>query len=317
MWRIENRDKMVANLRTERQLQADGPRRRFTLGAVVLGALILLPLPSDAAPLLLSHFKFNGSGEDSLGNSPPMALSGVMFTNETLATPQSGGYAASARVAGFSYSSFTVAFDFRPYDFGFPNQTLLSGGPSYRWIGFENDSAGHLLLTLNNRNRLYNFTNVVATHRWHTLVCSVDLISRAIVTVLDGERLPDIALQNFQFNVIGTAFEQSDQVFSFWNYGNATGLYGQADNLRIYSRALSGSEIQSLHSPRIGLSQSGQGALIHWSADLTGYVAETATSLLAPVQWVADGRTPVFVGDRRVLVDPLATGPRFYRLRRF
>jgi hypothetical protein len=124
------------------------------------------------------------------------------------------------------------------------------------------------------------------------------------------------ALQGFQFEVVGTASEQSDQIFTFWNYGNATSLWGQVDNLRIYSRALSGSEIQSLHSPPLLLLQSDRDARIHWSADLTGYVAESTTSLLAPVQWVADGRTPVLVEDRYVLVDLLVTGPRFYRLRR-
>lgn len=275
-----------------------------------------LPVHSEGAPWLLSHFKLDGSGEDSLGNSPPMQLSGVMFTNDTLATPEAEGYTAAARIAGFSYSSFTVAFDFRPYDFKGHHRTLLSGGPSHRWIGFENDSEGRLQLTLNNSNRRYDFRNVLAVHRWHTLVCSVDLISQTIVTVLDGERLPDIALEGFQFEVVGTSSERSDQVFTFWNHGNATGLYGAADNLRVYRRALSASEILALHSPRLGVSQSAQGVLIHWSADLTGYVAESTASLRSPVHWEPDGRTPVLVDDRKVLVDLPATGPRLYRLRR-
>jgi len=285
--------------------------------AVAFAAIISQPLNVEAAPLLLSHFKLNGDGQDALGNSPPMDLAGVSFTNDTLALPQTGFFSASARITGFSYTSFTVAFDFRPSSFDLPHRTLLSGGPLYRWLGFENDASGHLLLRLNNGKLSYSFTNAMAINQWHTLVCSVDLPSQTIVTVLDQERLPDIALQNFQFEVIGTSFEESDKAFSFWNSRNSERFCGQADNLRVYSRALTGQQLQTHLSPRLSVQRVGPNALIHWAADLTGFVPEWAASLTPPIRWLTDNRSAVIVGDQRVLIDAPASGTRFYRLRRF
>lgn len=66
------------------------------------------------------------------------------------------------------------------------------------------------------------------------------------MTFLDGQRLRDVDLGDFQFNVVGTPSEESDKAFSFWNYGNASFFCGQADNLRVYGRALAATEISSL-----------------------------------------------------------------------
>lgn len=276
----------------------------------------VLPVPwTGAAPLLLSHFRFEGDGRDDLGNSPPMDLSGVSFTNGTLSLPPEF-FTASARITGFSYSSFTVAFDFKPLNFGYPHSTFLSGGPSYRWIGFENDSQGHLHLTLNNSNRRYAFTNVLESNRWHTVVCAVDLPSQQIVTFLDGQQLPDIVLAGFQFEVVGTALEEWDKVFSFWNDGDGSHFAGFADNLRVYRRALSPAEILSLHSARLSIEPFPGSVRIYWSADLTDYVLESADSLRPPTAWTTETGTPIFIGREKVIVENGITGVRFYRLRR-
>jgi hypothetical protein len=287
----------------------------------VLIVLTLLACVHHAAgqPLLLSYFKLNSDGQDSLGNSPPMNLAGVVFTNNALALPDTGIYTANAQITGFSYSSFTVSFDFWPADFGYPHTTLLSGGPLYRWIGLQNDATGHLELTLNNDNQMIGFTNVITTNHWHTLVCSVNLTSQysqTILIMLDGQMLQAITVQNFQFDVIGTPYEQSDEAFTFWNYGNASSLSGQANNLRVYGAALTASEMESLYSVNIAIQPFGQGAIIYWPIDLTGYVAQSTDSPLQPTQWQDDVRMPLLIGDQKVLIDTPAVGARFYRLRR-
>ncbi len=289
------------------------------LGFVAVGfvAGFSQALSHAAEPQLLAHFKLNGDGLDALGNSPPMDLVGVTFTNDTLALPATGNYSAAARISGFSYSSFTVAFDFRPGSFDDPHWNLLSGGPSYRWIGFENDAAGHLILRLNNSNFMYAFTNVLALDQWHTLACAVDLPSQSILTVLDGERLTDVVLQNFQFQVVGTAAEESDKIFSFWNNGNAARFYGQADNLRVFNRALTGPELQTFLTPRLSMLSIGQNVLIYWSSDVTNVVPEWTDSLMPPFRWRTEERSPSLVGEQRVLLDAPAIGTRVYRLRRF
>jgi hypothetical protein len=271
---------------------------------------------SAAQPLLLSYFKLNTDGQDSLSNSFPMNLAGVTFNNNALTFPASGYYTASAQITGFSYSSFTVSFDFNPAAFGYPNTTLLSGGPSYRWFGLENDAAGHLLLTLNDYNQLYNFTNVITTNHWHTLICSVDLNSQTILIMLDGQMLPPIFLQHFQFDVIGTAYEQSDKTFTFWNYGDASFLSGQANNLRVFSGALTASEMSALNAINIKIQAFGQGAIIYWPSSLNGYVPQSTGSLLPPVLWQDDVRMPLVIGDQSVLIDTPAPDMRFYRLRK-
>ena len=269
-----------------------------------------------AQPVLLSYFKLNTDGLDSLSNSFPMELYGVSFTNDALTLPSAGDYTASAQIAGFSYSAFTVAFDFNPTAFGYPNTTLLSGGPYYRWFGLENDAAGHLAVTVNADNQYFNFTNIITTNHWHTLVCSVNMNSQIILTMLDGQMLPPIILQNIQFNVIGTADESYDKVFTFWNYGNASFLSGQANNLRIFSGALTTSEMSSLNAVTISAQAFDQGVIINWSAGLNGYVPQWTGSLLPPIQWQDDVRTPLIIGDQRVLIDAPAPIAKFYRLRR-
>src|SRR5439155_7868062 len=142
-------------------------------------------------------------------------------------------------------NSFTVALDFNPLSLSNNNTCILAGGPAYRWLTLEGDDFGngHLQIRLNNGNRLFVFTNLVQVGRWHTLVCSVNLASQRIITFLDVSRLADIELQNFQFDVIGTAYEETDKVFLFKNFGNGSHFYGFADNLRVYNRALTPEEI--------------------------------------------------------------------------
>ena len=53
--------------------------------------------------------------------------------------------------------------------------------------------------------------------------------------------------------MVGTPSEESDKAFSFWNYGNASFFCGQADNLRVYGRALAATEIGSLDAATTNL----------------------------------------------------------------
>ena len=283
------------------------------LGLVTVASFV--PSPVLAQPLLLSHFGFEGNGLDDLANSPPMFLSDVTFTNGTLLLPRTNIYNATASIAGFSYTSFTVSLDFKPSSFDPLNSNILCGGPSYRWIGFE-VYEGRFRIMLNNWNRVYAFTNVIALNQWHTLVCAVDLPSQSIFTFLDGERLQDIQLQNFTFEVIGTTFEQSDKAFSFWNPGVASRFCGWADNVRVYSRALSPSEIASLYGVLLSIQHSGQTMLVHWPADLTGFGLESANSLAGATVWSNESRSPVVIGNQRVFVDASTMGSKYYRLRR-
>ena len=235
---------------------APSPHR--LMAGLWLAMLLLVTSAAQSAPMLLSHFKMDGNGRDDLGNSPGMELFGTSFAGKKLVLPcdpEPGFYTALARISGFSYESFTVAWEFRVTQFDYPSTMLLSGGPSHRWIEFGCAATGHLQLKLNGAQTTIQkqFTNVLRTNQWHSLACAVDVSARSVVIFLDGQRLRDIDLGNFQFYVVGTPSEESDKAFSFWNYGNASFFCGQADNLRVYGRALAATEIGSLDAATTNL----------------------------------------------------------------
>ena len=66
--------------------------------------------------------------------------------------------------------------------------------------------------------------------------------------------LENFNLQNFHFEVVGTAYEEQDKVFGFVNYGNASAFNGFADNLMVFSRALTSAEIVSF-APKLNAHQ--------------------------------------------------------------
>ncbi len=290
-----------------------GPGNRWR--AILAFVLLLLPVQLQAAAPLLSWFKFDGNGLDDLGNSPEMYFYGVSFTNNTLFLPDSMSRAADARIPGLSYNSFTVAVEFYSLNLEWPHFNILTGGPSYRWIGFHTYGDHRLYIAVNNWGRVYAFTNIITTNSWHSLFCSVDIPSQRIMTFLDGQRLPDWMLGgSFQFEVIGSAYEQVDKLFAFNCLGDGSLFYGCVDNLRVYSRALTAEEIMHELPAGLSIQRFDQTIIVHWSARLKGYALEYTTSLATP-RWCIDSRVPATLGDESVIIDLASSGPRFYRLR--
>jgi hypothetical protein len=289
----------------------------FARVALLAVLVTVLPLGAAGAPLLLAKYRFDGDANDATGRSPPGELYNTAFVSNTLFMPANptNWYQAEARIAGLSYTSFTVAVDFKPTgpapSWG---QAILYGGPLDRWIGFDNVD-GHLRLTLNNHSLQYDFADaVLETNQWHTLVCSVDIAAQRVIIFLHSAHLPNIHLQNFQFNVIGTDYEQWGNVFGFVNHGNASAFCGYADNLRVYSRPLTAAEIAALVPPRLNLVQADNTLLVHGSVDWSGYVLQTRQKLPTTNVWTTVTNRPVVVGNQYVVVQPLTNVKRFYRL---
>jgi hypothetical protein len=272
---------------------------------------------SHAMPAMLSHYAFNGNGNDDLGNSPPMILYNTSFTNGALFCPPPGySYEAIADVPGLSYDSITVAMDFKPFDDSLQYLNILSCGPGYRWLVINTDGLGHLVVELNNYSQRFAFTNHVATNVWHSIVCSVDIPSQTLVTYLDGQHLPDILLQNFHFDVSDTTNAASEKALSLINYGNATSFFGLADNLKIYRAALTAKEIEAEFLPRINLQSSQGNVLVYWPIDYFVYVAQASPSLSPDATWTNLTAAPLLIGDQNVLVERADASSRFYRLKK-
>ncbi len=201
---------------------------------------------------LVAYYPFNGDANDSSGISEVMGLNNTEFVDNTLYLNgeyvyDTNGYRAIANISGFDYRAFSVSLDFYSMDFSKPN--ILTGGTSYRWFGLRYNN-GNLQLTLNNQRYVHTFTNTsLEANNWHNVVCSFDLENKKIITMLDGEVLPEILLDSdFQLNIIGSGSEDFDKKFTFTNYSNGSVFYGYVDNLMIYNRALSEAEIQALYN---------------------------------------------------------------------
>jgi len=275
------------------------------------GILLLLSITAHANPddHLLAHFRLEKDAQDSPGRNPPADLrnthfrEGTLFLNGCYENRGGGdGYRATFPIQRLDYGSFTVALDFCPLSFQ-PNRNLnaverkldfltfgyywrwfgskrsdnaniLTGGTSYRWLGFRCET-NTLQLTLNNQAFVHVFGSTgVEVKRWHSLICSVDLHAGTILTLLDGQLLETIQLPpDFKLNIIGAEAEPTDGNFSFANYSNGSVFYGHAAHLKVFRRALDRQELADLHaaatSERAALKPKDPGTSLLWAAMLS------------------------------------------------
>jgi hypothetical protein len=258
---------------------------------------------------LLGHYQFERSGADSLGRSARFELvnapldHGTLFLNggyEHGGGP--GGFRAIAAIPGLKYDSFTVSLDFWPVDFkndrsksrqmesflsrvsfGYfgdgsqsSHDSIIVGGPNYRWFSMRQLNKGNLELTLNNQSFVHTFASAtVATRRWHNLICSVDVKRRLILTVLDGRPLEPVNLpEHFKLDIVGTPDEATDNEFTFSNYSCGSAFHGFADNLKVFGHALSSAEMVALYGgtkeerpvfqPKINSKEEAGTAMLWW-----------------------------------------------------
>jgi hypothetical protein len=98
---------------------------------------------------------------------------------------------------------------------------------------------------------------------------------------------------------------------------------GVLDEVRIYNRALSDSEIQQLHDyepprqgPSLHLSRSGGAVIIWWPTNAAGFELETSISLGTSQNWTHPGWPILVLGDQNVVAADASVGRRFFRLRK-
>ena len=251
---------------------------------VLQSAVITVPAPEPIT--LLANYTFDGSGVDRTGNNLPMELRNTSFANGTLclngiyegSAPQ--GFHAVAQIPNVSYESFTVAMDFSPVDFASNN--LLTGGTSYRWFSLRHN-AGKLEVTLNNQRLSYLLPDSeLRAGEWQNVVCSVNASAKTIITVLNGVRLQDITLSpDFHFEVAGSPADKIDRYFTFSNYSDGSVFHGCVDNLKVWSRALSSSEVATMvASPALTIEKA---VLVSWSM-YPRSVLQSSTDIAGPYQ---------------------------------
>jgi hypothetical protein len=222
------------------------------------------------------------------------------------------GFVAIAPITGFSYGSFTVAFDFYPVDFlAFSHESVIVGGTSRRWFSLRHN-AGKLEVTLNNQSEAYVIPDsTLQPTEWQTVICSVNAAARKIVTFVNNVRVADIDLPvGFQFEVIGTPEEDFDKVFSFANYSNGTVFHGYVDNLKVWSRALTASEIAAMiDNPVLTIQRA---VIVSWPNFPPDYTLQCSSNLTGPYEPYTGS---IFSEASQLKADvPLASPQKFFRL---
>jgi hypothetical protein len=98
---------------------------------------------------------------------------------------------------------------------------------------------------------------------------------------------------------------------------------GALDEVRIYNRALSDSEIQQLHdyepphqSPSLQISQSSGAVIIWWPTNASGFELETCSSFGTNQNWTPLNWPILVLGDQNIVAADASIGQRFFRLRK-
>jgi hypothetical protein len=126
--------------------------------------------------------------------------------------------------------------------------------------------------------------SVISTdRRWQSVICSVNVAARKIVTFVNNARVADIDLPaGFQFEVIGTASENTDKLFTFTDYSVGSVFYGYADNIKVWGRALTPSEIDfMINNPALTIQKA---VIVSWPSFPSWFSLECAPSINGPYQ---------------------------------
>jgi hypothetical protein len=225
---------------------------------------ILIPRP-------VARYRFNGDGSDSTGISSEFDLNKISFRNHDdlylngkydLDCPNCG-YTAITNIAGLNTSvGFTISLDFKP-DAAWNGQpvpipgsckpgfttcgytgNILTGGVSNRWFRLRRNYVdGKLEVTLNNSPSVWKYDVLILANTWYNVVVSVDLVSKKIVTYLNGDLLTPTSSPS-TFPTLNADFSTDNQM-TFTDYSTASVFSGSVDNLVVYNRALSESQIKT------------------------------------------------------------------------
>jgi hypothetical protein len=159
------------------------------------------------------------------------------------------GYRASVAVPYLNVDSFTVSWRFKcaPIDTA-QRWNLLTGGSGYRWIVLSRELSGRAHIAFNNCDDAAQ--EIAGTDLrpgvWYRASVSVNVIERRVLVMLDGKKVADITLPaDFAFRLGDPAVAADERAFMFTNYSSGETFAGEVDELTVFSRAMSESELTS------------------------------------------------------------------------
>jgi len=214
---------------------------------------LLTGIPTNG---LIAYYPLEKDARDRCGLSENMLLENTEFAKGALhlngVYALSGGYSATARIPMLNYEQFTVSLNFRPMDLDARHETIVIGGGlgSWWWEMMRADQGADLQLTFNFNEYVHVFKHTpIPAREWSSMVCAFDLARRKAVVYFNGTQLPLVELpKDFSLRVIGSREHMSGKQITFTNLTSIRNFHGQISNLVVYDRALSGQELDMLHT---------------------------------------------------------------------
>ena len=173
------------------------------------------------------------------------------------------------------------------------------------------------------------FNQILATTNFHLYSITSDCATNQVITYYDGQPymtntidLPWLRVYgcyHFPWLCIGALGHDGTPDWGDDSYPNAGFFVGKLDDLRIYNRTLSATEVQSLYqryAPNVAVKNASPGSVqLSWKVNTNAlYQVEYASSLTTN-DWAAMG-SALPGGSTNSIVDPTAGNlQRFYRVR--
>ncbi len=230
-----------------------------TLIPLLLFALSIFPdalvYANDKRMPPMAHFTFNGNAKNTGKERAEFELKNVAFNTDTLYLngqyefdSSEIGYRAVCKTPNFNYAAFTVALTFKAEEFTERKTNIFVGGTSHRWFEMKRGESGDLIITFNNHNLSYEVTNAsLAAGKWTTVACGVDFSAHKILVYINRIKSAEFDLpKDFKLRVIGSTAEERDKNWSFTNYSNSNVFHGFVDELILYNRMLTDSELSEI-----------------------------------------------------------------------
>ncbi|MCP4350101.1 MAG: hypothetical protein GY795_31865 [Desulfobacterales bacterium] len=229
-------------------------------------AFVFVSYSSDEDDLnkgLAAYYPFNGNANDESGNGNDGAVDGAVLTSDRFGNPDSAySFDGNSNIAVSDSASLDIANAISVTGWINPNslspswQTIIAKGtePSENYAIFlERTKTLHIANVINNRRYHWNSDSLFTqTDTWYFLAVTYD-----------GE------IEKCYINGIYAGSEDisgklttNDHKLQIGIRGNSTPFHGIIDDIRIYNRDISESEIQSLY-------QQGDGVIKNFTANKT------------------------------------------------
>ena len=102
--------------------------------------------------------------------------------------------------------------------------------------------------------------------------------------------------------------------------GSPYNFHGKIDDVRIYNRALSSSEVMQLYAvdwrPTLGAMHQGVNLVFSWPTNVSTFTLESATNLGPSAVWTPVSPAPVVVNGQFFITNSLSEPAMFYRLKK-